>query len=188
QTMSEVAYYRVAVPVAQMSGVVMASFTLLYTPAAARLFARRNYIAINRLYWHTAACMSVLAFPIFAATFSLARPLTTFLYGARYERSAIVLALLSLGGYFNVTMGFNLQTLKVIGRLRYISVASALAVLANVVMNMALIPHYGATGAAIGAAATLIGYNLLLQVGLLHVSNLKAFDRSYLAIHLTTAS
>ncbi len=187
QTLSEVAYYRAAVPLAEMNGVVMASFTLLYTPTAARLFARGNYAGINKLYWQTAAWMSVVAFPIFVSTFSLARPVIALLYGSRYERSAFVMAVLALGGYFNVTLGFNVQTLKVIGRLRYIIVTSLLAALANIALNCFLIPRYGAVGAAAGATVALVGYNVLLQLGLRQAPSFKAFDSSYCSIYLVTA-
>lgn len=187
QPLSEVAYYRAAVPLAEMNNVVMASFTLLFTPTAARMFARGDYGGINKLYWHTAAWMSVVAFPIFASTFSLARPLTLLLYGSRYQHTALVLAVLALGSYFNVTLGFNLQTLKVIGRLRYIIITSLFAALANFMVNLYLIPRYGAVGAAAGATVVLIGYNLLLQLGLGQIPKFKAFDRSYLSMYATAA-
>jgi O-antigen/teichoic acid export membrane protein len=187
RNMSDVAYFRAVLPLAQMNSIVMASFTLLYTPSAARLVANSDYPAINKLYWQTAAWMSVLSFPIFAMTFSLAQPLTVFLYGARYEQAAPILALLSFGSYFNVALGFNLQTLKVIKRLRYITVMSILAVLLNVGVNLVLIPRFGAVGAAIGTAASLVIYNLLMQVGLLRASNFNAFHPEYLSIYLTIA-
>jgi O-antigen/teichoic acid export membrane protein len=185
RTMSDAAYYRAALPAAGLNGIVLASFTLLYTPSAARLFAKADRLGINNLYWQTAVWMSVLSFPIFAVTFSLARPFTALLYGARYEQSAPILMLLSLGSYFNVCLGFNLQTLKIFGRLRYLMLVSVLAALADVGANVLLIPRYGAIGAAIGGAGALISYNLLLQVGLVPTSNVKAFDRRYLSVYLT---
>ena len=185
--MTEVAYYRAVVPVAQLNGVVMASFTLLYMPAAARLLAKSDYHGINKLYWQTAAWMSVMSFPVFALTFSFARPLTEFLYGARYARSGPILALLALGSYTNVALGFNLQTLKVLERLRYIIVVSLVAALVDVVLNLLLIPGHGALGAAIGTAATLIIYNILMQVGLLPASKFTAFDHRYLPVYLSIA-
>ena len=187
RTMTDVAYYRVVLPLAQLNGVVMASFSLLYTPAAARLFAKAHFSAINTLYWKTAAWMSVLSFPIFAATFSFARPLTLFVYGSRYLPSVPILALLSLASYFNTSLGFNLQTLKVLGRLRFITVVSILAVTTAIALNMLLIPQFGALGAALGTVATAIIYNLLLQVGLLLTSQFNAFDRRYLSIYATVA-
>jgi O-antigen/teichoic acid export membrane protein len=187
QTMTEVAYYRAVVPVAQLNNIVMASFTLLYMPAAARLFAKADYHGINKLYWQTAAWMSVMSFPVFALTFSFAQPLTEFLYGARYARSGPILALLALGSYTNVALGFNLQTLKVLERLRYIIVVSLIAALVDIGLNLLLVPGHGALGAAIGTTATLIVYNLMMQAGLVPTSNFSAFDRRYLPVYLSIA-
>jgi len=185
--MTEVAYYRAVVPLAQLNSVVMASFTLLYMPAAARLFAKSDYHGMNKLYWQTAAWMSVMSFPVFVLTFSFAQPLTEFLYGGRYARSGAVLALLALGSYTNVALGFNLQTLKVLVRLRYIVLVSVVATLVDIGLNLLMVPAHGALGAAIGTAATLIIYNLLMQVGLLPTSNFSAFDRRYLPVYLSIA-
>ncbi len=186
-TMPEVAFYRAVVPAAQLNGLVMASFSLLYIPAAARLFAKADYAGFNKLYWQTAAWMSVVSFPIFAVTFSLSRPVAVLLFGSRYAPSGPILALLSLGSYFNTALGFNLQTLKVLGRLRYIIVVSVLAVLVDIGVSVFLILRYGAIGAGIGTAVALISYNLLLQAGLLPTPNFKALDRRYLSIYLTIA-
>ena len=128
-----------------------------------------------------------MSFPVFALTFSFAQPLTEFLYGARYARSGPILALLALGSYTNVALGFNLQTLKVLERLRYIIVVSLVAALVDVVLNLLLIPGHGALGAAIGTAATLIIYNILMQVGLLPASKFTAFDHRYLPVYLSIA-
>lgn len=182
--MTDVAYYRAAVPLAELNGVVLTSFGLLYIPSAARLFARADLAGMSKLYWQTAAWMSVLSFPIFAATFALATPLAVFLYGTRYAGSGPVLALLALASYCNVMLGFNLQTLKVIEKLRYIVVASIAAVLTNVIVSALLIPKYGATGAGIGAAVSLIGFNLALQAGLLPTRKFHAFDRHCCSIYI----
>jgi O-antigen/teichoic acid export membrane protein len=182
--LTDVAYYRAAVPIAELNSIVLVSFTLLYIPSAARLASRENYVGLNKLYWDTSAWMSVLSFPIFAATFSFAHPVVTFLYGARYAPSAPVLALLSLGTYFNVALGFNLQTLKVLERLRYLIVVSMVAIVLNILLGLVLIPRYGATGAAAGAAIAVIGYNVLLQIGLRPASGFKIVDRRYISIYL----
>ncbi|HKW62493.1 MAG TPA: flippase [Candidatus Acidoferrum sp.] len=187
RTVTEVAYYRAVVPVAQLNGVVMASFTLLYMPAAARLLAKSDYKGINKLYWQTAAWMSVMSFPVFALTFSFAQPLTESLYGARYAPSGPILALLALGSYTNVALGFNLQTLKVLERLRYIILVSLIAALVDIGLNLLLVPRHGAFGAAIGTTGTLIIYNLLMQMGLLPTSSFNVFDRRYLAVYLSIA-
>ena len=147
---TDVGAFRVIGPAAQLNQLVMSSFTLLFTPLAARMFAREDREGINELYWQTAIWIAVLSFPLFALTFSLAEPVTSTLFGERYEGSGVYLSLLSLGYYFNAALGFNGLTLKVYGRLRYIVTINILAALVNLGLNFILIPRYGALGAAIG--------------------------------------
>jgi O-antigen/teichoic acid export membrane protein len=181
---AEVAAFRVVHPAAILNQVVFTSFALLFTPLAARFFARGDAQGINQLYWRTATWMAVFSFPIFALTFSLAGPVTVALYGEEYRGSAIYLALLSFGYYFNVALGFNGLTLKVFGRLRYIVTLNILAAVANVGLNLLLIPPYGALGAAIGTTATLILHNLLKQIGLSLATGINLFDWTVLRVYL----
>ena len=171
--------FRVILPLAVLNDVVMASFALLFTPLAARHFARGERDRVDRLYWQTAMWAAVLSFPIFVMTFSLASPVTVLLFGQRYSGSATFLALLALGYYFNALLGFNGLTLKVFGRLRYIvSINLAVAAL-NLGLNLLLIPPYGALGAAIGTATTLIVFNLLKQFGLRANTGVRLFEPSF---------
>lgn len=181
---AEVAAFRVVHSAAVLNQLVFTSFALLFTPLAARFFARGDTDGINRLYWRTAAWMAVFSFPIFAMTFALAAPVTVTLYGEVYRDSAIYLALLSMGYYFNVALGFNGLTLKVIGRLRYIVTLNIVAAVANVGLNLILIPRYGALGAAIGTTTTLILHNLLKQAGLAMATGINIFEWSVLRVYV----
>jgi O-antigen/teichoic acid export membrane protein len=174
-----VASLRVILPAANFNNLVMSSFTLLYMPLATRLFSKEDLNGINNLYWHTAIWLGVLSFPLFAITFSMAKPLTLALYGARYADSFVYLQLLSLGLYFNVVLGFNGLTLKVLGRLRYIVTINLTAVLANIILDLLLIPKMGAMGAALGTAGALIIHNLLKQAGLRLASGMTFFEGRY---------
>ncbi|MGH3031769.1 MAG: flippase [Gaiellaceae bacterium] len=179
----EVGALRVIWPVAHVNQLVMTSFTLLFTPAAARLFARDDKEGINRLYWQTAIWIAVLSFPLFALTFSLSEPLTVTLFGSRYSDSATYLTLLALGYYFNAALGFNGLTLKVYGRLRYIVSINIAAAVVNVGLNLVLIPRYGALGAAIGTCTTLLLHNVFKQAGLLLGTGVTLFRRRDLAVY-----
>lgn len=179
-----VAALRVVQPAAMMNQLVFTSFALLFTPLASRLFARGDRQGVNDLYWRTAAWMAVFSFPIFALTFAIARPLTVALYEARYVDSGAYLALFSLGYYFNVALGFNGLTLKVYGRLRYIVVLNLAAAVANVGINLLLIPRYGALGAAIGTTLTLVIHNVLKQAGLALGTGVNILDPRYVRVYL----
>jgi O-antigen/teichoic acid export membrane protein len=181
---TEVAAYQVVLPAARVNKMVMRSFALLYTPLLARLFAKNDYLEINNLYWRTAIWIAVMSFPIFLMTFSLAKPVTSFFYGERYESSWVFLQLLSFGYYLNVLLGFNSRTLTVLGKLRYIMIINLVVVIANLIGNLLLIPRYGALGATIATVGSMILLSVFKQAGLRITAGLRIFERQYLSIYL----
>ncbi len=176
---------RAVQPAAQLNQLAFSTFLLLFTPHVARLFARGDRTGVGRLYWQTTVWIAVVSFPIFILTFALARPVTVLLFGARYESSAVLLAILAVGYYFQAALGFNGTTLMVFGRLRYIVVLNVLAVLVNIGLNVVLIPAYGMVGAAIGTTGTLVAHNVLKQVALRKATGISFFRRSYIATYVS---
>jgi O-antigen/teichoic acid export membrane protein len=178
-----VADFRAVLPVAGLNAVVLQSFKFLFTPLAARLFARDDRRGINELYWQTAVWIAVFSFPIFAVTFSLAAPVTVLLFGQRYAESGIILALLSLGSYFNAALGFNAYTLRVYGKVAYIVAIDLLSAVIVLALCLWLIPRHGALGAAVAASTGLIVYNVLNHAGLLLGTGIDLFQGRYLKVY-----
>lgn len=165
-TPADVASYQAVVPLARINQVVGATFATLYIPLAARLFARGERAGTTDLYWQTAIWMMLLCFPIFALTFAFARPMTALVYGERYLDSAPVLALLSLGYFFQTAIGFNNLTLRVHKRLGFLMLTDLAAVAVQIVLSLLLFPRLGAVGAAAATLITLVAHALLMQAGL----------------------
>ena len=90
-----VADYRAVQPVADLNTVVLQSFSLLFMPAMARLFAKNDQEGINNLYWQSTIWVTIITFPVFLVTFSLAQPVTLLLFGQRYAESGLIMALLA---------------------------------------------------------------------------------------------
>jgi O-antigen/teichoic acid export membrane protein len=181
-----VATLRVIMPLAQMNQLVIFTFTLLFMPFAARLYARGDSKGMREAYWHTAVWLTVLSFPVFAVTVPLAHSVTVTLYGPRYADSGILLALISLGLYWNAALGFNALTLQTFGRLRYIVAVNVGCLVVNIVANILLIERYGALGVAIATAATVFLQNALNQVGL-HKIGIPAFELKYARPYVSVA-
>lgn len=181
---AEVAAFRGVQPAAGMNQLVMSSFQLLFTPIAARMFARNDRDGINHLYWQTAIWIAVAGFPLFALSFAFAKPLTILLYTESYASSATILALLSLGYYFSAALGFNGLTLKVYGKVKYIVVVNLAAGVVNVLLNLLLIPRFGALGAAIGTCTTMIAHNIFKQLGLRFGTGINLFEWRHLRVYL----
>lgn len=177
--MSEVALFRVVLPLATANQLVMQSFALLYKPTASRFYARGDLEGIRHHYWRTALWVAVLAFPIFAVTFAAGDPLTVFLYGERYREAGTILSLLAFGYFFNASLGFNGRTLQIIGRVREVVVINVVAVVSCVGLNLLLVPEMGAVGAGIATGGSLVLHNLVKHAVLRVETGLPLFDPEY---------
>jgi O-antigen/teichoic acid export membrane protein len=180
----EVAVYRAVYPTARLNQLVFWTFILLFVPLATRMFSRGDREGMRNAYWQTAVWLAVLSFPVLILTVPLAEPTTVTLFGERYRESAVVLALLSLGFYVNVALGYNAVTLQTYGKVRYVVGVNVVAGLANVILSLALIPPYGAVGVAVANAVTLIVQNALNQAGLARRVGVPPFDPRYARTYL----
>lgn len=163
---TEVAEYRAVFPAARLNQIVMYSFSTLFLPLAARLYARGDRPGMRETYWGTATWLAVLSFPVFALTGPMAETTTLALFGDRYRDAAALLAILSLGYYFNAALGFNQLTLQTFGRLRYVTLVSIAAAVLNLVLGFLLVPSWGAMGVAVSNCVTLCAKNIANQAGL----------------------
>jgi O-antigen/teichoic acid export membrane protein len=184
-TPEHVGLLRVVMPLAALNELVAQSFALLFVPVASRLFAQGHIGQVQSLYWRTSLWIAVLTFPLFAITFSVARPITLLLFGSRYESAAPVLAILVLGHFVQAALGFNGSTIKVLGRVRLLVFINLFAALVNVVLVLALVPVFGALGAAGALSGTLIIHNVLKQWGLRAAGGFHVIDPHYRAAAFT---
>ena len=185
---SEVAAFRAVLPVARLNVVVSESFALLFIPLASRMFARNDREGLNGLYWQTATWISVLTFPVFAVTFCLEKPLTLLLFGASYASSSSLLGILAAGFYINSALGFNAFTMRVQGRVGLTVAINLATAVIGVGGTTLLIVYFGATGAALGVAATVVLHALLNHVGLQIVDvGIRLFDPRFLRIYAIIA-
>ncbi len=176
-TSSDVAEYRAVVPLARQNLLVLNVFTVLFIPAASRLFARGAHADLDVLYWRMTNLIAVVTFPIFIVSFAFAEPIATLFFGERYAASGSILAWLALGQYVSAALGFNALTLRVYAQARYTVIVDAFTVVASAVALIVLVSRYGALGGAIATCATLIVQNALYQVGLARGTGVRGFDR-----------
>lgn len=182
--LQDVAAFQVVKPTATLNLLVSSAFVVLYLPVASRLVARHDEHGLSELYWRTAIWTAVITFPIFAATFALANPLTELMFGQRYEASGTYLAIMSLGYYVHAALGFNSMTLSAAGRVRSVVLVNGIAAALSVVLGLLLIPPYGALGAAVTGCLTLLVQNSLLQVELRRKLSIPLFYRPAMEAYL----
>jgi O-antigen/teichoic acid export membrane protein len=180
RTTEEVAEFRAVLPLAIQNLFVATSFRFIFTPGASRLYARDDRQALDDLYWQTAVWIAILTFPLFALCVAFGEQLAVLLFGEQYRNAGIVLSILAVGYYANGSVGFNSLLLRVFGRVRYMVTTDLGTAVFSILVSLALIPQFGALGAAIGTTATLVVQNILYQWGLRTRTTVAAFDRRYL--------
>src|SRR5690606_1701162 len=126
--MSTVALFQVVIPVAALNHLVPQAFVMLFEPSASRLVAPGDRVGVDRHYWRTAMWVAVLSFPLFALSFTAAVPLVELLFGDRYAAAAPILSLLALSQFVEATAGFNAETLRVNGKIRWLIAANVIGV------------------------------------------------------------
>jgi len=175
-TLDQVALFTVAMPLATLNETVARNFTVLYTPAISRLFARQDHSGINAMYWRTAVWVAVLTFPVFVLTFSASGSLLQVLYGNKYHDAALVLSLLALAEYVNIALGLNGLTLRLLSDVRYSVTLNIVAAVVAIAANAVLVPRYGAVGAACATTGTALLHCLARQIGLARATGVRPFE------------
>jgi O-antigen/teichoic acid export membrane protein len=186
--MSAVALYQVVIPVAALNHLVPQAFVMLFEPSASRLVARGDRVGLERLYWRTAMWVSALSFPLFALSFTAAVPLTVLLFGERYAAAAPILSLLAFSQFVEATAGFNAETLRVSGKIRWLIGANLAGLAVLVGISVALIPAMGALGAGIGTAAGQLCYTILRQTFVRVAVGVKSVDQEHVGFYVTMAA
>ncbi len=156
------AAYRFLAPLTLVPAAVMASFFPVLS-AVHRADPQR----VRQLVQSCADLMGVISLPIFALMAVLSAPIVHLLYGPGYSRSAGLLPILMIAFIsicFGTLAGFMAPILELQWRL---ALYSGIGALANVVLNLILIPPYGAYGSAWATVVTeLLTMIMMLGTGL----------------------
>ncbi len=180
----EVAVFRVVAPLAALNYLVRHTFALLYTAQASRLFAKGDFEGIQQLYWQSTLWMTALTFPLFALTFGASHSVSVFLYGNRYSASGAVLAVMALGTFVQVMGGFSHLTLRALGNVWLIVATDVSTIATFVVLNLLLVPGYGAIGAAVAFSGTLFAFALYRQFALSKAAGVTLFAKDCAGFYL----
>jgi PST family polysaccharide transporter len=160
------------------TAILFSVFPVLST-VAAQSERFQQYVSRIFRYLGVAACGICVAITV------AARPLVAVVYGARYQAAAPLLTVLI---WSEVAVFFGSVVLNVLlasGLQKFIVAPTAMGALANVLLNILLIPRYGAMGAA---WATLVSYSLAWLVVPLAFSSTRALVLRGLGIVLPAAA
>ncbi len=148
-------------------------------PRFTELFAAGDHRAANKVYQATTAWLILLTWPLYLLAVAFG-PQVIEIFGRSYSAGATVMVILGLTMLLATGCGQVDMVLVTAGRSSWSLANGLLAVAVNVGVDVALIPRYGITGAAIGWSAAIILTNLLPLAQIAATRRLHPFGRGTL--------
>ena len=183
---SAAAELRTIVPLVRMNELVLMNFALIFIPLASRLLAGNRMAELEQIAQQSSAWVMVICFPIFASCVLLSRPLLGILFGAQYQEAATALIVLTGAYFLDAVFGFSSRVLKVLGLVRIVVIQDIVSVIVALAVGCLLIPHYGAVGAAVAVAVSILLLDLMRMLTLYRRTELRLFRREFFKPLLTT--
>lgn len=155
--------YNVAVRGAELISFVMMAVNSALAPTIAGLYAAGNIVRLQRLITTSVRITTVLALPI-AIFFIFFGYWYLLMFGQSFTVGVMPLVILSAGQIISVAIGLVGLLLAMTGHEREAAVGLGIGAATNIALNAALIPQWGADGAAIATTSSIIIWNVLLTI------------------------
>ena len=176
-TASEVGVYNVSTRVVNLAVFVWVPLVSALDPQFARLLHRGERAGLGRLYTISTRWILSLSMPAFIVLLVYPKDLLG-LFGADYGAGVAATVILCIGQLINGATGACGALQNMSGHIRLNLINNAVALALNIGLNLALIPAYGLTGAAVAWSISLGAVNLVRVIENKIVFGLLPFDRS----------
>ena len=180
KTPDVVGLYNAASPLANFIPIFLTSAAFMYNPIASQLYSENKIYELKRVYQVITKWIFSATLPVFLVMFLFPEFVLNLIFGTNYIPAAFALKILILGLMFHVIMGLNGLSLIVLGKTNFVMYIALIGAIANVTLNIALIPFLGINGAAIASAASYISVNILASVRLYQISGIHPFTKNYI--------
>jgi O-antigen/teichoic acid export membrane protein len=157
---AEVGVYGIALRIALLTAFVLSAINVVVAPQFAALHAEGNAAALKRLAQQSAFWTLVAAAPAILVLL-LVPDLILQIFGPQFKEGAGPLRILALGQFVNVATGSVGVLLVMTGHEKLMRNIVAASAALNLLGNLALVPRYGAMGAAVSTGLSLAFMNII---------------------------
>ena len=163
-----------------------AALSMAAQPQFTHLFAIGDRRGAGQVYQVTTAWLIILTWPLYLLA-AVDGPTVLAIFGHSYRAGSTVMVILGLTMLIATGCGQVDMVLTTTGRTSWSLLNGLAAVGTNVGLDLALIPRYGITGAAIGWAAAIVITNLVPLAQVASVVKVHPFGRGTLAACVMTS-
>jgi O-antigen/teichoic acid export membrane protein len=159
-TKEDVGIFSVAYRAAVLISLVLISVDSISGPKFAALYKKKEMDALSLTARNTAKLMTLLASPLLLLFLFFPKEVMG-IFGAEFTGGAVLLSIIAIGHFVNVATGSVGYLLVMSGNERYVRNNVIFIAILSVLLNVILVPFWGALGAAIATAVCLATMNLI---------------------------
>jgi O-antigen/teichoic acid export membrane protein len=179
-TRSEVGAYEPALKVVEQAMLLVPLlFAAQYLPVASRAFTRGDRAEFRELYVGVSKLAFVIASPAVILFAAFPEAVLRALYGPDFPAGGLVVWLLLPGFVVNLAFGLNSSALSAIGDRRLLARTGLIATASMIVLALALVPPFGAKGAAVATSLTYAVLNVVVSMALVRAGRVYPVRRDF---------
>jgi O-antigen/teichoic acid export membrane protein len=153
-----VALFGAAFAIAVLPSLIYNAFSFRFSPTIARVWHRGERGELHELLKGVTRLVAMVSVPLYAVAIALPGPLLA-IYGSPYREGGAVLSILAASTLLNALAGPVERALSMTGRVKLERASNVFAFLAATSIGLALIPRFG----AVGAALSVLSYAVLMN-------------------------
>ena len=158
-TFKDVGVYSVAARLALLTSLFLQVSNAAISPKLARLFSDSKISEMTLMVKRVTTGLTLVALLLVAFFVLFGQCLLGF-WGSEFQEAYWVMVILAIGQFFNIATGCSGVLLVMCGFEKIHGYISLVALILNIILNVILITNYGALGAAIATAITVILSNV----------------------------
>ena len=175
KTSADVGVYQVSTRMVMLAAFVMTPVNAAFAPRIADLYQRHRTESLRHTYAAATGWILRLSLPAFVVCVVMPKELLS-MFGGRFEVGATVTVVLALGKLVDSATGPCGLMLNMSGRPGLSMVDNVAVLVANIALNLWLIPRYGILGSAYAWAVSLALVNLVRVLQVRKVLGMYPFD------------
>jgi len=180
-----VGIYDTAYALAAIISLPLLSTNQLFSPIASELYHNGKIEQLENIYTTITKLNLIVTIPASIA-FVLYRQDILRVFGESFIEGGLILSLLTFGQLMNNAVGPSAHILLVSGRQDYLALNEWMLGISNALLNLFLIDVYGAIGAAIATATTLMIMNLVRLGEVWYLEGLSPYSTDFGALIVPT--
>ncbi len=173
---NDVGLYQAAQPASNLVWFVASAAAMMILPLSSELWAKKEKKVLARLMFSIHKNVFILTAPITIFFVVFSTSIMTLLYTPEYAPAALTLSILSVGGLFYAISLINFQVIAGTGHPKINMKITLTAGLANILLNIILIPFFGMNGAAFG---TSLIFFVVFVVSTVKLNKLVGFNQPW---------